>query len=495
MSELFGRLYMAALSSLAGSTLIWATFGLLLALAVLLKQVDRARNDRRSAIQANAAKSEFLGNMSHEIRTPLNGIVGVAELLMQSALNVEQRELTDVIKSSAESLVRIVNDIFDFSRIETGGVTLESVEFDLRAMIGGVVELFTPLASAKGLVLQSAISRDVPAMIVGDPARIRQLLFHLVDNALKFTGAGSVRVEVSRSGDSGTRCGLIFRVIDTGIGLPPRMKEKIFRPFTQADTSPSRRYGGTGLGLAISLRLIALMGGVIDVESRLGHGSTFWFLLPLAPAQQASAPVATGERILIVDDNPVNQIVALRAVNNLGFTAEVVAGGEQALEATDRTTFAAILMDCQMPGLDGYQASAQIRQREAQAGDHRHVPIISMTASVSEGDPQRCRAAGMDDYLTKPLRMAALSGALALWTNRPPATNGRSASPAPASTTHPDPANGHLPIPLPEAPLRGESLTFAGSRNYAYFPFRNGSPHDANPPRQIGSPTGAGNSV
>jgi signal transduction histidine kinase/DNA-binding NarL/FixJ family response regulator len=495
MLDFFGQPYVLAFSSLVSSSdLLWA-FGLLLALAVTLRQAACTRRARQSAIRDNAARAQFLSNMSHEIRTPLNGIVGIAELLAKTPLTEEQRDLTAVLKSSSECLVRVVNGIFDFSGIESGKVFLEVVEFDLRAVIQGVVELFAPQALTKGLELRSAIREDIPAMVMGDPARIRQILVNLVENALKFTAAGSVRVEVSRTGDRPENHGLLFRVIDTGIGVERQAADKIFRPFTQANSSASRRYGGVGLGLAISHRLVAFMGGTIDVESRPGSGSNFWFLLPLVQAEKPSAAIAPGERILIVDDNPVNQIVALRSVNNLGYCAEVVAGGEEALEAVDRAPFAAILMDCQMPGIDGYEATMQIRRREAQPGSGRHTPIIAMTASVTEGDPERCRAAGMDDYLTKPLRMATLSLTLERWIRRPATANVRSANPVPASPTRPGPANGHLPIPLPEVSLRGRTQASAGWRGFVHSRLHSESPRDANPPRQIGSPTGAGNSA
>jgi signal transduction histidine kinase/CheY-like chemotaxis protein len=469
--------------------------GLLLLSAVSVIQLNYARKARLAAIQANQAKAQFLANMSHEIRTPLNGIVGVAELLALTPLNAEQDELTAIIRRSSESLVRIVNDIFDFSRIETGGVTLEAVEFDVRAMIDGVVLSFMPQAQSKGLALHSVIAANIPLTVVGDPARIRQVLVNLVDNAVKFTAAGSVRVEVSQTADRGKGRGLVFRVIDTGIGIYPRVVGQIFRPFTQADTSATRRYGGTGLGLAISHRLVAMMGGAIDLETEPGSGSTFWFLLPLMEGRQTAAARPSREPVLIVDDNPVNQIVALRAVNNLGYAAEVAAGGDKALEAVGRTQFAAILMDCHMPGIDGYQATKEIRKREAQASLGRRTPVIAITANVTDSDPGRCRAAGMDDYLTKPLRMADLAAALQRWTRHPEAIPACSASPVPASTTHSDPASGRLPIPRPEAPLRDGNLTFAGWHSYANFPYRNGSPRDASSPHRIGNPTGAGNSA
>jgi CheY-like chemotaxis protein len=284
---------------------------------------------------------------------------------------------------------------------------------------------------------------EVPRMVRGDPLRLGQILINLVGNGLKFTETGSVRLEVNLAGEQSDGVTILCRVIDTGIGIDTSTAARLFAPFTQADSSTSRRYGGTGLGLAITHRLLSLLGGSIGVESQPGKGSTFWFLLPLKVAESETAPAvaedageaveraasqhlaagsllpavpASGRRVLIVDDNPVNQIVALRAVTGLGYQAEMAPGGEEALAAFARDRFDAILMDCQMPGMDGYQVAAEMRRLEALATAAKPTPIIAMTANVIEGNQQKCVAAGMNDYLSKPMRLAPLAQALERWT-------------------------------------------------------------------------------
>jgi signal transduction histidine kinase len=402
----------------AAWVLAWA---LVAALAVLVRQIVRARGERRAAIQASSVRSEFLANVSHEIRTPLNGVLGMAEILAATRLDRNQREMLSVIRSSSECLLAIVNDILDYSRIEAAEMRIEEVAFDLGAAIGNVRAFFEPRAVAKGLTLQVKMAPEVPRMVRGDPLRLGQILINLMGNGLKFTETGSVRLEVNLAGEQTDGVTILCRVIDTGIGIDTATAARLFAPFTQADSSTSRRYGGTGLGLAISHRLLGLLGGSIGVDSQPGKGSTFWFLLPLkvvaseAPlavredAEDAAGagaasqhPVAgplppevpaCGRRVLIVEDNPINQIVALRAVTGLGYQAEMAPGGEEALAAFTRDRFDAILMDCQMPGMDGYHVAAEMRRLEALETAAKPTPIIAMTANVIEGDQQKCVAA------------------------------------------------------------------------------------------------------
>lgn len=398
--------------------------GLTIALAILMWQVRRVRQSRQAAEKANSAKSHFLANISHEIRTPLNGIVAAAELLARSGLTAEQREMTALILGSAETLIALVNDVLDLSKIESGEIQIEHLPLNIRSAVQDVIRLYTPRAQEKGLRLSFGLDPDVPEQVLGDALRIRQVLIHLLSNAIKFTKTGGISLEVACAG-SGNGAALLFRVIDTGIGIAPEISRNLFSAFTQAESTAARKFGGAGLGLAISLRLVSLMGGSIGLESEPGRGSVFWFIVPAravetlaAAPQRAEEPAArdVAVHILVVDDNPVNQVVAARALRCLGYAPEIVASGEGALEALAKRPYDLILMDCQMPGLDGYQTSAEIRRREA---GRRPVPIVAMTANAIEGDRERCAAAGMDDYLAKPFRIAALQSVLDRWLPSP----------------------------------------------------------------------------
>ncbi len=375
------------------------------------------------AESATRARSEFLARISHEIRTPLNGVIGMAELLLGTDLDDTQRDFTQVITDSADNLLRIVNDVLDFEKIEAGKLSLVEVDFDLPREIGRTLDILTPIAAEKGLELEAHFDDGVVTAVRGDPHRLSQILLNLVGNAIKFTAAGGVALRVSPEGNHPRRAAIRVTVTDTGIGIPQDHLDGLFESFFQIDSSSTREYGGTGLGLAISKQLVAMMGGRIRAESVPGEGSTFFFTAVfekqgVKPAPRAAPVVEETERrrkrILAVEDDPINQTVLVAMIARLGHHADFVADGRQAIESLEATPYDLVLMDCEMPEMDGYQATAEIRQREAAAGNG-HIPVIAVTADAMKGTREKCLDAGMDDYLTKPIAIEALADAIERW--------------------------------------------------------------------------------
>jgi signal transduction histidine kinase/ligand-binding sensor domain-containing protein/CheY-like chemotaxis protein len=391
--------------------------------AVVEKQKIEIERLLQETREADRLKTEFLTNVSHELRTPLNGIIGMTDLVLNSDLTDDQQECLRTVRGSSDLLLRLINDVLDFSRIEAGKFDLDHREFRLRDMVGETVESLKPAARRKALQLTSTIAPDAPPRLIGDFVRLRHILVNLIDNAVKFTDEGLVTVAVSAESPNASRSILHVEVRDTGIGIQPEQQAFIFEPFRQADGSTSRRHGGTGLGLAICSRLVSLMGGRIWLESTPGAGSTFHFTanfdVPAASAMEPPAPAEpaalAGLHVLVVEDHMVNQRLARRMLENCGCKVSCANDGAQALEAFDSSSFDVVLMDIQMPGMDGITATEEIRNRER--GREHRTPIIALTANAANGDRDRCLVAGMDDYLTKPIKAADLIRTIA---NRAP---------------------------------------------------------------------------